>query len=149
VISHSGIVWMNCYFITPIFYFFILINFACNCDSCFPCDNLLVLCVQGQHCHYHRCAACVPSTVASLVAALEPAVNNCERATCPSRISAAFLKAYCTTDNCNDFNPFDERTLVVVCGADLGCTVIWCGVGISAGILYLTILEQKIFFLYV
>lgn len=92
--------------------------------------------------------ACVPSTVAFLVAALEPAVMSCKRATCPSRIAAAFLTAYCTTDNFNVFNPFDERTLAVVRGANLGCTEIWCGIGISAGVLLLTFLEQKIHFSY-
>lgn len=136
---------MNCYFTTSNFYLFILINFAYNHDSCFPCNNLPVLCIQGQLCGCHCCGACVPS----IVAALEPAVNSCARATCPSRIAEPFPTAYCATDNFNGFNPFGERTLVVVCDANLGCSVGRCGIGVSANVLYLTFLEQTVLFSYV
>ena len=86
-ISHSGIVRMNCYFITPNFLFIYLkktlltivihvfLAITCLC-SAFK-DSLASN-------HYCCCGACVPCTVAFLVGTLEPALNNCKRATCPS-----------------------------------------------------------------
>lgn len=53
--------------------------------------------------------------------------------------------AYCTTDNFNGFNPF-QHTLAVVRGANVCCAVIQCGSGLSAGVLSLIFLEQKIYF---
>lgn len=64
-----------------------------------------------------------PCRVAFLVTALEPTVNNCKRAICPPRVTAAFLTAWWTTGDSNAFNPFGH-TLAVVRSAHLDCTVI-------------------------
>lgn len=78
-----------------------------------------------------------------MVVVLKPAVSNCNGATGLLQITAAFLMAYCTIDNSNHFNPFDECALEALSSANLGCAVIQSGIGVSAGLLYLTFLEKS------